>query len=399
MISSATLGKRIAATRKRRRITQASVAEILCVSRPTVAAIEKGARRPSDEELVRIAEALCVSVHDLLKEHAAVAAVSPRFRVAAGTKLSRLEVESAVEKLRVLGGKYVELERIHGVQRAIAPLESLTAYRVPGPGEGADPVQAGEHAARTVRGWLDLGDAPALNLCELLEMEAGLRIFDIDFPGEIAAIFIWGDELGGCVGLNSLHPEERRRWSLAHETGHFLRDREAGEVLLTAGPARRDASESFADSFALEFLLPANGVRRRFSNHVRAQGSRFTVGDLVRLAGQYQVSFQAMSLRLEDLDLLPAATYESISSSSIGVRESRRDPVWPRQSDEPSERFPERYRALAVSAFHQGMISESELADYLQCDRVTARSICQQLAHLHEDGVKVAVDVGRNLLG
>ena len=398
MISSAMLGERIAATRKRSKLTQAALAAALGVSRPTIAAMEKGARRPSDEELLVIANELKTTVHDLLKEHAVVGSVSPRFRIATGKSLPRAQIESAVENLRDLGAKYVELERIHGVDRSAAPLESITAYRVPGPGEGADPGQAGEHAARTVRGWLDLGDAPAHNLRELLEIEAGLRIFNINLPSEIAAIFIWGDELGGCVGLNSLHPEERRRWSLAHEMGHFLRDREAGEVLPTSGPLRKDASECFADSFASEFLLPTNGVRRRFSNHVRAQGARFTGGDLVRLASQFQVSFQAMTIRLESLDLLPVGTYERISSSRASGRRTRGEPDLLTPADEPTGMFPERYLMLAVSAFDEGRVSESELADFLLCDRATARAVCRQMAHVPEEGSRVALDVGQDLL-
>jgi len=50
------LGERLADARKRARLTQAEVAERLGVARTTLVAIEKGERRPSDAELVRLGE-------------------------------------------------------------------------------------------------------------------------------------------------------------------------------------------------------------------------------------------------------------------------------------------------------------------------------------------------------
>jgi Zn-dependent peptidase ImmA (M78 family) len=43
-------------------------------------------------------------------------------------------------------------------------------------------------------------------------------------------LFAYNDELGGCVGINSGHPRDRRHWSLAHEYGHFLTGRYQSEI-------------------------------------------------------------------------------------------------------------------------------------------------------------------------
>src|SRR6266852_4027901 len=90
---------------------------------------------------------------------------------------------------------------------------------------------AGQDAAAFLRRLLGLGDGPAFSLQGRLELEAGLRVFMLKMPATVSAVLIWSDQVGACVALNRDHPHERRRWSLLHELGHFLRDREAGDVL------------------------------------------------------------------------------------------------------------------------------------------------------------------------
>ena len=84
MISSQQLGERLADARKRARLTQAEVADRMGFARTTLVAIEKGERRPSDGELVRLGEILNVPIHDLLRETLVRAENSPRFRVRGG---------------------------------------------------------------------------------------------------------------------------------------------------------------------------------------------------------------------------------------------------------------------------------------------------------------------------
>lgn len=393
MVSSRKLGERIAQTRRRLGLTQAALAEKLGLSRQTWILLEKGERRPSAEELVRVGEALGTTLHDLVKDHAVEGSVSPRFRLAFERKGA--QSAKAVDLLEKLARRYVELERLNGIARVRAPLESLETYRVAGGGV-PQARRAAAAAARTVRGALGLGDSPALDVEPGLEAEAGLRIFRLDLPSSLAGIFIWGDEIGGCVGVNRLHPLPRQRWSLLHEAGHFLWDREAGDVLPAAGPDRTDVSEAFADTFAKEFLLPATGVARRFDGIVRANGSRFTVADTVAMARGFDVSFQAMCLRLEELDLLPSGIYERLRKQRFRASETTTEYAHPRGSTPAM--LPQRYMELALAAYEAEKISEGTLAEYLMTDRVTARGV--HLAHrrLRDGDQEVETDVGFDIL-
>jgi len=390
MISSQQLGERLADARKRSKLTQAQVGERLSVSRTTIVAIEKGERRPSNAELLQLGDIVGASVHDLLREGLVRAQVSPRFRMSV-TDPEVPGIQEAVERLRVLGGRYVELERMHGLHRARAPLETLQTYRIElGSPNGMDARLEGEDAARTTRGMLGMGDEPALEIDERFEAEAGLRIFYLDqLPAKLAAFLLWSDEIGACVAINRAHPVERQRWSLTHELGHFLRDREAGDVL-EDGNSFQQPAEVFPEAFTKEFLLPSAGVRKRFTERCRA--GKFTPIDLHALARTFGVSFHAMAVRLEEMRLLPRGSYEKIMQSrlrpqDLGPREGRAKPSLLRLG------LPERYVALAVSAYDQGMLSESEFAEILDTDVATARAVFQEYERISlGDGTQMRVD-------
>jgi Zn-dependent peptidase ImmA (M78 family) len=136
---------------------------------------------------------------------------------------------------------------------------------------------------------------------------------------------------------------------------------------------RKPANERFAETFAMAFLMPATSVRRRFNQIVNESGD-FRIADLCRLSHFYFVSVEAMTIRLENLGVIPKGVREYLKESRFKVRQAvqvldlRQHPV----KDDP---FPDRYVFLAVHAFERGELSEGELAAMLRCDRVTTREI------------------------
>jgi Zn-dependent peptidase ImmA (M78 family)/transcriptional regulator with XRE-family HTH domain len=398
VISSQQLGERLEAARKAQRLTQADVAQRLGVSRQTVIAMEKGERRPTSEQLMVLADALATSVHELVRERYVRGEPSPRFR--ATLRASSEELQQAERELVRVARRYAELEQLLGMVRTPAQLEVVATWQVGSPADRLDPAFGGEDAAKAVRQMLGLGDAPCLSLEAQLERAAGLRIFNLPLPANVAALFVWSDDLGGCVGINVKHPHERRRWSLGHETGHFLRDREAGDVLPTPGHDAKDPSEIFADAFARALLLPADAVARQFADRVRANGGAFAAADIIAMAHQYEVSFQAMTLRLEGLALLPRGTWERLAAQNIRPREveSRLGIVRPSRAASPPT-FPERYVSLALEAFERELIGEGDLAEYLGTDRVSARGIhAERRRQSFDDEHVVEVDLGLDML-
>jgi len=110
------------------------------------------------------------------------------------------------------------------------------------------------------------------------------------------------------IGINSRHSPMRRRFSIAHEIGHLvLHDEESLHVDAWTPFAYRtdkssegtDPREIEANQFAAELLMPEPWVRRDVG-----QITDMIAEDVVeRMAELYQVSTQAMTLRLHRLDL------------------------------------------------------------------------------------------------
>lgn len=373
MITARTLGERLSAARKARDLTQSQVAAGLGVARSTLVAMEKGERRPSSSQLRQWSEVLGVTLHELVRPWTVRSDAAPGFRLPRIPGVEPEALERAVATLRSLAGRFAELEKRLEIHRPPAPLETLDTYRAQDAPE-LEPRLAAESAAAAVRGALGLGEGPVVALAELLEVAAGFRIFQlVELPGEIAAVLLWGEELGGAVALQPRLSEEERRWALLHELGHFLRDPEAGDVLPRGGHARRDASEVFAEHFATSVLLPATSVTRQFMNRRRANGGTFSVADVLWLAALNGVTPSAMLVRLEELSLLARGTRKRVILHRVNLEEPRMP-----TRDQFAERWPSRYVTLALDAYARELITERELADYLETDRVSARTLYRE---------------------
>ena len=177
--------------------------------------------------------------------------------------------------------------------------------------------------------------------------------------------------------INSLHPAEKQRASIAHEYAHLIVDRYTAGIDYLTIYGRKPANERFAESFAMSFLMPASSVRFRFNEIVNATGN-FQVGDLVKLKHQFSVSLEAMALRLESLGLLRQGTWELQKEKGLRVREAEKHLGLASADAGPEPACPDRYRLLAVHAYERGELSEKELANYLRCDIWEARRVVQE---------------------
>jgi hypothetical protein len=100
---------------------------------------------------------------------------------------------------------------------------------------------------------------------------------------------------GHAIVLRGESSEQRRRFTIAHEVGHFVlhpqrRAPERGGAVNAAWKAQ----EREADQFAAELLMPEQMVREAVLEHG---------DDVGRLADRFDVSRQAMQVRLRSLGL------------------------------------------------------------------------------------------------
>ncbi len=390
------LGTRLQEARKARGMTQQDVADHMDMARTTLVAIEKGERRLTSHELIKLAEFYGRPVSEFVGRQQSVGSFVAQFRASWPKDLTSVitakqaptvsakdqekkerELEAELEKvateLQHLAENYAELEQIC---RTPMTKSYLPPYNI----SGVAPEQVAEEIAAAERNRLGLGDGPLSNLRERLENDVSLRIFYFPMPAKVAGLFAYNDTLGGCIGINSNHPRDRRNWSLVHEYGHFLTSRYQAEITFLYVSKRSLAKERLADSFAEFFLMPASGLNRRFTEIHRSREKGMSLADLIALADLYQVSVQALILRLENLRRLSIGTWDDLERKGFKVRQAQQMPGI--EANPPlKDALPLRYKVLAVSAYKQGELSEGQLAKYLRTDRVHARSIVDEVSH------------------
>jgi Zn-dependent peptidase ImmA (M78 family)/transcriptional regulator with XRE-family HTH domain len=375
------LGERLRDARKARSLTQEAVGLKLGILRTTLVAIEKGERRVTPGELIAMAKIYDRPVSEFVSGRRNTEPFVPQFRLPPDQQnITESELTNAVVELESLARDYVELEEIGDTVMHPAFPQSY-AIEVP----GATPDQRGEEVASEERTRVGLGDGPIADLRVLLEA-VGLRVFYLALPAKVGGLFACNDELGACIAINRNHPPTRGNWSLAHEYGHFLTTRYVVDVSFTHDYWGKMATERFADSFAKHFLMPRTGVSRRLSDAVRAHGKeRPTIGDVMSLAHLYNVSAQAMFLRLEELKRIPFGTWNSLREKRGFKPEQARSALGSGfESRQPM--LPLRYRQLARSAYEvKENLTEGQFARKLRTDRVSARLELEALRLLADD--------------
>jgi hypothetical protein len=105
-----------------------------------------------------------------------------------------------------------------------------------------------------------------------------------------------------------------------------------------------------------------------------------------------------MTLRLEELQLLPPGTYQKLIQRNFRpVAAQKQMGLAPVQ--ERAERWlPQRYERLALEAYSQELLSEGELASYLHCDRIVARELYLARQVEAAEGGELVLDLGEDVL-
>ncbi len=165
----------------------------------------------------------------------------------------------------------------------------------------ADDVEA---AAREVRRVWSLGTSPVTNLLGLLE-EKGIRVF------EVRGIQGFEGLSGNCGGVpfitvNRDFPDDRMRFTAAHELGHIL-----------CGFPEKEGAESLCHQFAGAFLLPAEVARLRLIVGRR----KISLWELKEIKEEYGISLQAIVRRARTLGIVTGRKERSF-------REMMREKGW-----------------------------------------------------------------------
>jgi Zn-dependent peptidase ImmA (M78 family)/DNA-binding XRE family transcriptional regulator len=362
------LGAKLKHARSLHRITQEAAASKLGVARTTLVAIEAGKRAVSSQELRQFAELYDVPESELINDDVVPLELEVEFRSSA-TELQAADEVLVANMLNRLGSSALQLEALLGQAPPRVDLPAVVVSK-----SGSLDRQA-EDAALQLRSRLGIGLGPIQDLSSLMESEMGLRVFERPLPSKISGAVAFDEKVGGFVLLNSLHPPYRRRVTGAHEVGHAM-TRQTSLVVHFDGEPPQSRTERFCDLFGIAFLAPATAVRRK-AKELKDLFGQFSVRQLLMMAVFFNISIEAMTRRLESLDMLPQGTFATLKKQGVGLEHRRRVAEEMSVPDE-GQPFTPRSLLLAGVAYERELLSEQQIASMLELNLVAVRRALQE---------------------
>jgi len=267
--------------RKRVRVSQTLVAELTGKSRPSVVALEKGKRQPKLDELWRLASVFRVRPESLMAP-----------KGFAEPPVAKLKASFRSEKIALKPRESHELASLQ------AKLASWPPHKIPLAGTDATSPAIRDKLRRS----LGLCGPP----CDLFRglYDAGIMLEFTSLTSFSGALLRNLDRRSCAIIINSDQPDDRLRFTAAHEIGHLALGHSWRDpyVLENFGPSR-DPQEREADWLAAELLMPIQDVSEKAK---RLTYSADLHEQVYELAFEFQVSYAAMVVRLGVLGALKA---------------------------------------------------------------------------------------------
>lgn len=132
---------------------------------------------------------------------------------------------------------------------------------------------------------------------EEIAKKFGLTVFEFDFPNNISGVLKTQEKV---IGVNKNHHSIRRRFSVAHELGHFLLGHEPGRdgKIIDDDSEKPISFEREANLFASFLLMPSEWIKKRWKE------KKINEQTIKELSNEFNVSAQALTIRILELNLI-----------------------------------------------------------------------------------------------
>jgi len=267
------------------------------------------------------------------------------------------------------------LEKFRGCLERWVELLELAGEEPPSPPRVPEATIGHAVPARALADWVRYAcgvgpAAPILNLREVAESGLQILVFlSHDHASPLSGASLISPAAGACVFLRH-GMREHMRFTLAHEIGHLLAH--PGQAHGSGKALPHDAirsQETYANQFAAELLMPADGVRREVGKFGELESHR----TIQRLAWHFRVSFRAIAVRLESMRFLKRGWYDRELER---MKAEGRGPQTPVDSEDrlqmpdPStcecwEPLPARFEQLATMLLDEEEISLSKFCQLM----------------------------------
>lgn len=281
-----------------RQKTQKEVAEAIGISQAFLSKAEHGLQEFPIDVLHKLSEYYDLPMSFFMREDG----MSPLGHLYYRKKLtiSNKVIDSFVAKVKIFKSIVDDLTSAFDM-----PVYTLGSY-VPNEHETVAEI------AQKVRHSLGIYHGAVPNLATLLENN-GVIIISFDFgTDKIDGLTTITDNNRKVMFINSQMPNDRIRFSIAHELGHLIMH--LGNV-----PYSADDAEHQADEFASEFLMPASEICGMLYG--------LNIQTLSILKRRWRVSMHALVRRAKDLDAISHQQYRNLQIYFSKKGYTKREPV------------------------------------------------------------------------
>jgi XRE family transcriptional regulator, fatty acid utilization regulator len=343
------LGQRLLTARKSLELTQENVEQKTGIATSSLSEFENGKREPSLNQLDKLSRCYHRSLASFLETNLMPEPVV-LWRERPEVNLAKLQEL----KFILLCEQYKNLEI--WCNDFIKPQIPMVEIK-----NGPFDYQFADNLAQRVRRELNLGDRPAFMLLKSLENDCGIKIFHDNFEPTGTAVCVRNDSFGMAVLLNSGNTPERRNFDLAHELFHLLiwDAKKTASITITS-----EEEEKLAGAFASYLLLPSDVVKRSVSRHLK--NGKLDIELVPEIASEFSISEEALLWGIYRVFNMNNSQKDEIKKLVTDFREEyeRKDSL-----TNTLQKYPDRYRALAIRSLNMGEISTGKFMEYLEVSR------------------------------
>ena len=281
-----------------RQLTQKEAAELLGVSQGKLSKAEKGLQPLPSDIILRLPDVynLPLSFFDQQTDKSQIGHLYYRKQASISAKVQdALDAQIRVQKMAIdQMFEAIELPDFEGPR--IQPTENNSPTEI----------------ARKVKYALGIHRGSIPNLTVLLE-DHGIIVQKMDFGTEkMDGLISITDNGRKVIFLNTRMPNDRMRFSLAHELGHLI-------MHYYFIPSEATPVEDEANEFASEFLMP--------EKEIKPQLKRLTLPILGTLKQQWGVSMRALIRRARDLQMIDDKIYRNYQIIFSKKGYNKREPI------------------------------------------------------------------------
>jgi Zn-dependent peptidase ImmA (M78 family) len=354
-------GDKLRRYREQLQLSLGEVSHATGIGEEALAAFEKGARAPTGDEVLILADFYKCDYKFFLSNEKLMAfeqtdTLFRRF----GTAFSRQDRWAVLEVLFLAD---VESYLQHTLGKT--PPRAFTFQKTGGYFKGH-----GEQAAAALRAFLGYADHQVpLDIYRDFRT-IGMHVFRRRLDNStISGVYVKHPVAGPCLLINYSEDVYRQRFTAAHEAAHAILDQEE-DVIVSFTQASHDLPEVRANTFASHYLMPP-AFLQRIPDPRQWDGEK-----AVHWANALKVSTEALAIALSQAGLIDRRTEEAIKAVRV-PREAKEDPELPtslsprsraRKEELLTRGLADYYVNLCFEAYREGMVSAARVAEMLLLD-------------------------------